>query len=81
MHTKLKRGKKIGYLRSGQYRDLRISSSCHIKVKMAYFSTCTRGTKVGMNKLWFATSAISLKSRRVGARAVRRSEVHTPARP
>ena len=42
-----------------------------------YFSRCIRGrVLLGMNKL-FAASPISLESKRIGASAVRRSEVHT----
>ena len=50
---------------------------CDLKVKMAYFARCTRGIKVWMNKLWFAVSPISLKSKIIGAAAVGRSEEHT----
>ena len=74
---KLKRSKIIGSPRSGQYRDVCIHASCDIKVKMVYFSRCTGGIKVRMNKLLLAASPISLKTKRIGARAVRSSEVHT----
>jgi len=51
-----------------------------IKLKMiqVYFSRCIRGRiLLGMNKMLFAASPISLESKRIGAPAVRRSEVHT----
>ena len=74
---KLKTGTSFGSLRSGQYRDPRIQTSRDVKVKMAQFSRCIRGIKVGMNKFLFAVSAISLKSKRIWEPAVRRSELHT----
>ena len=78
-HIKLKRGSYFGSLRFRQYRDLRIHTLRDIKLKMAYFSRCIRGIKLelGMDKMLFAESPISLRSKGIGAPAVSRSEVHT----
>ena len=57
------KGSKISHNSWSQHRDLCIHTLCDIKVKMAYFSRCTRGIKVGMNKLLFAARPISLKSK------------------
>ena len=68
---------KRGSLRFDRYRDLRVRTLCDRKLKVAYFSRCSRDTELGINKMLFAASPISLKSKRIRAPAVRRGEAYT----
>ena len=57
----------FGSLRSGHYRDLRIHTLYDIKVKIAHFSRCNRGTScINTNRWSFAASPISLNQPTAG---------------
>ena len=52
-------------------------TSSDIKVKMAYFFRCNRDIKLGISKIYFAASPISMNSNIIMAPPVRGGKEHT----